>query len=476
MCARASRCHNGPVGASAGPDRARKRDSVLSRVAASLRAVEPISGPGPFGRGLDCVIALVLTLITLTEVSDRYSGTVTYPTFDGLPVVLRGGHPPDSPAMMVFAVLASAPLVLRRRYPLSVFWLVMGSTLAMTNSAPRVALVTCLIGAYSAAAYSPYRVPALSSLLAAALLVALTRNTSLPDISNALIPFVLLTPIAAGANTIRTWKRRAAASQDRMQSLEREQAEATRRAVEFERARIARELHDVVTHNVSVMIVQAGAARKVMDAYPGQAAEALLAVEASGRAAMSELRQVMGLLNAGAQGPEGLDGVHGVDGAALAPQPGLDRLDALVGRVRDTGLAVTLSVTGAARPVPPGISLAAYRVVQEALTNTVKHAVGASASVAVQHSPRALVLEITDTGGSPGQCAPDGNGRGLIGLRERLAVYGGVLEAGRRLTGGYRVRAVIPLVPDAVLDGADSVPDAADAAADDAADLVQEEA
>jgi signal transduction histidine kinase len=440
---------------------------VPSRFAASLRAVEPVTGPGRLGWALDGLLSLALTVTMLTELADQYTKTqytktVGVRVFNDIPVVLRDGHASPSSAMVVFAVLAAAPLVMRRRYPLSVFWLVMGSTLAMTNSAPQIALVTCLIGAYSAAAYSPYRAPALASLAVAALLVALTRHTSLPDIPNALIPFVLLIPIAAGANAIGTWKRRAAASQDRMRSLELEQAEATRHAVELERARIARELHDVVTHNVSVMIVQAGAARKVMDAHPGQAAEALLAVEASGRAAMSELRQVMGLLNAGTPGADGVDRVDRMDGADLAPQPGLDRLDALVDRVRDTGLAVTLSVSGPARPVPPGISLAAYRVVQEALTNTVKHAVGASASVAVQYSPRALTLEITDTGGSPGQCAPDGNGRGLIGLRERLAVYGGVLEAGRRLTGGYRVRALIPLVPDTAINGA--------------ADLVQEEA
>jgi signal transduction histidine kinase len=457
MCARAGRCHNGPVGVTSGPD------SVASRVATSLRAVEPVTGPGLVGRVLDGALALVLMLMTVTEVIDYAAGNVAVrvrPLGD-LRIVVQDAGTSPSTAMLVFAVLASAPLVVRRSYPLSTFCLVMGATLAMTNSAPHVAILTCMIGAYSAAAYSPHRVPALVSLVAAALLVALTRRTSMPNIPNALIPFVLLIPVAVAANAIRLWKRRAAASQQQMRSLEQQQAETTRRAVEFERARIARELHDVVTHNVSVMIVQAGAARKVMDAQPGQAAEALLAVEASGRAAMSELRQVMGLLNAGTQdarpgarrGTGGLDDAAGLDGAVhlngadLAPQPGLDRLDALVGRVRDTGLAVTLSVSGVPRPVPPGISLAAYRVVQEALTNTVKHAVGASASVAVQYTPHALGLEIADTGGSPGQCAPDGNGRGLIGLRERLAVYGGSLEAGRRLTGGYRVRAMIPLAP-----------------------------
>jgi signal transduction histidine kinase len=238
-----------------------------------------------------------------------------------------------------------------------------------------------------------------------------------------------------------------------MQIMEQEAREATRRAVESERSRIARELHDVVTHNVSVMVVQAGAARKVMGASPEQATEALLAVEASGRAAMAELRQVMGLLTArtDGRGPDGTDagqaglGQDDLDQADLAPQPGLDQLGTLVGRVRDTGVPVTLTVTGDARPLPPGIGLAAYRVVQEALTNTVKHAVGASAEVRVDYEPQALRLEIADSGGTAGPSAATGNGRGLIGLRERLAVYGGSLDAGRRPTGGFRVRAVIPL-------------------------------
>jgi signal transduction histidine kinase len=266
------------------------------------------------------------------------------------------------------------------------------------------------------------------------------------------VPFVLLFPVAVSANAIRTWRRRAAATQERIRYLEQRQEEETQRAVELERARIARELHDVVTHNVSVMIVQAGAARKVMDATPQQAEQALLAVEASGRAAMAELRQVMGLLNgdAGVPAGPGQDQGQSQGGSEtdLAPQPDLERLDALVGRVRDSGTPVTLTVTGQPRPVPPGIGLAAYRVVQEALTNTVKHAAGASASVTVEYAKDALRLEVADTGGGPGQYAVAGNGRGLVGLRERLAVYGGSLEAGRRPAGGYRVRALIPLDPE----------------------------
>src|SRR6185437_8459943 len=189
--------------------------------------------------------------------------------------------------------------------------------------------------------------------------------------------------------------------------------------VELERARIARELHDVVTHNVSVMVVQAGAARKVMGASPEQATQALLAVEASGRTAMTELRQVMGLLTsttpelelepqdakprASARTGAGVAAEELSPDSQFAPQPDLDQLESLVDRVRAIGVPVTLTFTGTPRPLSPGVGLAAYRVVQEALTNTVKHAVGASAAVTVTYSAHELRLEIADTGGVPGE-------------------------------------------------------------------------
>jgi signal transduction histidine kinase len=148
---------------------------------------------------------------------------------------------------------------------------------------------------------------------------------------------------------------------------------------------------------------------------------------------MTELRDVMGLLTMDGDGPE------------LAPQPGLDGLEALVQRMRDAGLAVEVSVTGRRDPVPSGVELTVYRLVQEALTNTVKHAAGADVRVCVDHRGDHLDVEVTDTGGPPGASAGAGSGRGLLGLRERLAVYGGTLTAGPRLSGGYRVRARIPL-------------------------------
>jgi signal transduction histidine kinase len=147
----------------------------------------------------------------------------------------------------------------------------------------------------------------------------------------------------------------------------------------------------------------------------------------------------MGLLTMDSDGPDP------AGAADLTPQPGLGRLEALVQRVRDTGTPVELTVAGRPRPLLPGVELTAYRVVQEALTNTVKHAAGASATALVEYGTDQLRVEVTDTGGTPGTSAASGDGHGLIGLRERVAVYGGTLQAGRRVSGGYRVTALLPL-------------------------------
>jgi signal transduction histidine kinase len=349
---------------------------------------------------------------------------------------------PDRPSLVVIMLVMVVPLVLRRRYPLAVLWIVLITAPLVSDfdAALRLSFYACVIAAYSAAVYSPFRIPALASLPFAAILYTQLREEAVPTVPDNAVPFLILIPIAVVADGLRRWKRRADEDRARLSTLEQEQAEALRRAAEHERARIARELHDVVTHNVSVMVIQAGAARKVMDAAPGQAREALLAVEAGGRAAMAELRHVMGLLTMDSDGP---DAASATD---LTPQPGLDRLDALVQRVRDTGVPVELTVAGSPRPLPTGVELTAYRVVQEALTNTVKHAAGAAATVVVSYGDDELRVEVTDTGGTPGDAAATGNRRGLIGLRERLAIYGGTLHTRPRVTGGgYRLTAQIPL-------------------------------
>ncbi|WP_418961545.1 sensor histidine kinase [Streptomyces tritici] len=395
----------------------------------------------------DALVALVLGITTVYYGIDNAGVVVVREIAPGVRHVMPRPSGPGGLAFMVtLAVIASGALALRRRYPLAVLCVVTAATLATPQSVMRLTFYAFVIAVYSAAVYSPYRVATLAALPLSVILVGTTGSSVTPIVPNEYIALLILVPMAVAAVGVRTWKLRTDEGRARLSALEREQAEALRRAVEHERARIARELHDVVTHNVSVMIIQAGAARTIMKSSPEQAGEALLAVEAGGRAAMTELRHVMGLLTMPDDG-EGTDAEADLadTAAELAPQPGLDQLETLVGRVRDTGLPVGLTVTGSPRPLPPGLELAAYRVVQEALTNTVKHASGATAAVTVEYGPERLRVEVTDTGGDRGAGAAAGSGRGLIGLRERLSVYGGTLNTGRRLTGGYRVEALIPL-------------------------------
>jgi signal transduction histidine kinase len=233
--------------------------------------------------------------------------------------------------------------------------------------------------------------------------------------------------------------------QERSWLLERERESAAQNAIEAERARIARELHDIVSHNVSVMVVQAGAARQVLASSPGDAAEALLAVEAAGRGTLTELRHLLGVLAPPDDGAEEAD---------LSPQPSLRRLSPLIDRIAFAGLPVEVRISGEPRPLPSGVDLTAYRIIQEALTNALKHAGSAKAEVTVRYAEHYLRIEVVNSGPSvvftqaPAhavQRARAGPGRGLLGLHQRVAVYGGHLDARRRLGGGYRVRARIPL-------------------------------
>ncbi|MDR3033766.1 MAG: histidine kinase [Kitasatospora sp.] len=257
---------------------------------------------------------------------------------------------------------------------------------------------------------------------------------------------------------VRTRRRWQAAVGERGWLLERERESAARAAVASERDRIARELHDIVSHNVSLMVVQAGAAREVLGTMPDEAATALRAVEDAGRGAMTDLRHLLGLLAPSQSGEDTDEGPGGAgDGTAaeLAPQPSLARLGPLVDRISFAGLPVEVRISGEPRPLPQGIEVTAYRVVQEALTNALKHGDGGNAEVSVRYADHALRVEVLNTGPSvlsgtapaqPPRTAPrEGAGRGLLGLRERVAVYGGELDARRRLGGGYRVRARIPL-------------------------------
>lgn len=444
-------------------------------------ALRPEPKPAPLSRravGVDLALAVVLTVVALI-VAASYPGDgpvrfLPKSVYEGGGVSVRvpgveitqPSPPPEPPVPPVprpgfaeedaplapwpLVVLSALPLLARRRYPLAVFGVVLGAAVAIGDEASWITVLTCVIGAYSAVMHSRYRVGAMAAMVVGAVLAGLAFQRAEPLLPGWSSPGVVLLIAGVLAGLVRFWRRRLAVGRDRFTRLQQAQEEAMRRAVAEERARIAAELHDVVTHNVSVMVIQAGAARKVMDSAPERSKEALLAVEAGGRAAMAELRHVMGLLAAPDTG-----GPRQTPTDGLEPQPGLDRLDALTERVRGAGTPVAVAVSLPPDPLPPGVDLTAYRVVQEALTNTIRHAPGAEASVLIGWTDDCLQIEVGNTratapdhpppeGDSSGKDKGTGHGRGLIGLRERLAVYGGELTAGPTLTGGYRITARVP--------------------------------
>jgi len=221
---------------------------------------------------------------------------------------------------------------------------------------------------------------------------------------------------------------RAQSAEDRAAHLEQEQAEAARQAVIDERQRIARELHDIIAHSVSVMTVQAGAVRRRLTPDQTRERDSLVAVERTGREALAEMRRLVGLL-------------HEETEPDYAPQPGMQALESLLATVRAAGLPVELEVEGTQRDLPPGVDLAAYRIVQEALTNTMKYAGPAKAWVQIGWSEDELRIEVANNGRNTAK----GSGYGQAGMRERLRLYGGRLETGPRADGGYVVRAYVPI-------------------------------
>jgi signal transduction histidine kinase len=412
-----------------------------ARLAAALvRLAEPRRVLSWSSRAIDTAIAAVATLVsvaaTIVQARDGGgSGSVLIAVPGSPPHVLRLGAPTPVPSVWVLLAVAltAAPLAFRRRYPITAFCVILTAVLVTRSHATVLTFAVTIFAAYGAVVYSEFRRTALLAVFTGAVIVTAAFPNTTPPVPARFTAFLVLMPTAAVAVAMRRWRERAGDSAERLRRAQAEHEDQTRRAVEAERARIAGELHDVVTHNVSVMVVQAGAARRVLDISPDDAREALLAVEASGRTAMTELRHLLGLL-----APAG----SGEGEAALLPQPRLGQVRSLVDRVRGAGLPVELTVTGE-RTLPPGADLAAYRVVQEALTNVLKHAGQARTSVRIEYLPRALRITVTDDGRPEG--APATGGRGLIGLRERIAVYHGTLDVGPRPGGGWRLVATIPL-------------------------------
>jgi signal transduction histidine kinase len=334
----------------------------------------------------------------------------------------------DDPARAIVLVAMPVAIAWRRQAPVAVLVVEVAGVVALPNRLDLPQGIAVLIAAYSAAFYSDRR------LLVAALLVAASGWAlafgGTVRIPNGLVPLLLVAPVWLAGTAMRRREENAEASAERADRLEREQEAALR----AERARIARELHDLVTHSVSVMVLQTGAAREIMSQDERRSRALLESVESSGRSALEELRRLLGLLS-------DQDG-----GAPLAPQPGVSEIPALIEQIRQAGISVELRVEGQSRPVSGGVAVAAYRIVQEALTNVIKHADGAPSEVVLRWSDTTLELEILDQGPRHDGAADDGPvGRGLTGMRERAAMYGGTFEAGSARDGGYSVRASFPL-------------------------------
>jgi signal transduction histidine kinase len=338
----------------------------------------------------------------------------------------------------------SVPIVFRRSYPAAAFGVaaVVGAAQVLTGLRAGGADAAMVVLLYTLAAYTPRRtsVPGLAICLLGALVATLRWVTGPVG-----VPEQLLTGAAfLGGPVLIAWVlgdsmryRRAyyASLEDRAARLEAERDALAQVAAATERARIARELHDVVAHHVSVMVVQADGASYALAAEPDRARQALVTIAGTGRRALADMRRLLGVLRS--------DG----DLAGLAPLPGVGQLSELLEQSRAAGLAVSFTVEGVPRPLPDGAALAAYRIVQESLTNTRKHGgLAATAQVTLRYWEDALSLAITDDGRGAA-AASDGTGHGLAGMRERVALYGGSLTAGPRPGGGFEVTAVLPLVP-----------------------------
>ena len=380
-------------------------------------------------RAVDVLVVLVAALGQAelwADSSARPSGVVVAATLAPLPLLLRRRFPFAAPAL-VFAALAGGSLADSGAAAAEQF-LTLGSAFSLAlafwfagaQNEGEQAVAGAAVGLASVAVFAG----------------SAGRNFVLFEKSGdfgIVALFLLGAGLSLASFALRRRAQAAAELERRAIRLEREREERTRAAVEAERARIARDLHDVIAHSVSVMTVQAGAARLLLAESPERARAPLLSVEETGRQALAEMRRLLGILRTEDDEP------------ALAPQPGMADLSALLERVRQAGLPVELAVEGGPEALPPGVDLAAYRIVQEALTSALEHAGRAGARVTVRYERGALELEIADDGATG---RDDGGIRGgLVAMRERVSVYGGELEAGPRSEGGYAVCAHLPLAP-----------------------------
>jgi signal transduction histidine kinase len=351
--------------------------------------------------------------------------------------VLLRGLEPRTP-LLVLAVLTPLPLVWRARSPLevlavSVALLIAGELIAQLDGYPVALGCVAVIATYSAAAHLRGRRTETADVLVIVAIVgsaavAATKHWDGSVATNVASALISLTVLFRGAWSAGRWVQ---ARRDRERAAVEEREERARAVLRQERARIARELHDVVAHAMSVIVLQARGARHSLPVRPEETREALEAVERAASHGLAEMRRLLSALRE-----------HG-ESADLAPQPSVEHIDSLAADVRAAGLPVEVRVEGASRELPASINLCGYRIVQEALTNTLKHAGPATARVLIRYGEDALEVEVTDTGA--GDRNGSTGGEGLAGMRERVAVLGGRLQAGPQQHGGYAVTARLPL-------------------------------
>ncbi|WP_131735906.1 sensor histidine kinase [Actinomadura roseirufa] len=338
---------------------------------------------------------------------------------------------------LVLALFLLAPLVLRRRFPRTVFAVVALASCVqwLLGVHPLPGNVAVLMGLYTVAAAFPFRWGLAAALVGELGAVMVTARYTEDAATKS--TFVMITALVVGTWILglhmRTRRAYLRSVEERAERLERERDAEVQMAMAAERARIARELHDVVAHNVSVIVVQADGATYAIERDPAKAGQALETISSTGRLALAEMRRLLGVLR------------EGDDAGAYAPQPGVAQLDELVEQVRSSGLDVRYEVDGPPAAMSEGRQLTVFRIVQEALTNTLKHA-GAqvAADVRLRYSGGAVEVRVIDDGRGAA-AMNDGRGHGLVGMRERAAVYGGSVRAAPRPGGGFEVVARIPV-------------------------------
>lgn len=413
------------------------REGVASRVT-SLRnwlKIHPTTADG--------LVAVLLAIPGIWQI--RYSTPIK-------------GYVHGDPRNAVILLAIMAALAFRRRAPFTVTVLVVAgsSLLAALHYSPSVSEVLAyLIVVYTVAAHRALAVSSAGGVLAVGvfivLLATLPTEGKTWDPASLMINIALVVGVWWLGRSMRLRRAYEAELKHRAERLEHARDLDARTARVEERSRIARELHDVVAHHVSVMTVQAGAARRIIDRSPDAALEAMTTIEEIGRTALSEMRRIVGVLRTERDAELGAT-------ADLAPQPGIHDVGELIDHIRETGLSVQLWVEGGPRQLPPGVNLAAYRLIQEALTNTLKHAgPQARAWVRIHYAPRELTVQIEDDGrgvaaalstaasaeSEPGSGSAAGHG--MVGMHERVALYGGKLRIGPRIGGGFEVRARFPV-------------------------------